>query len=264
MKLVAIGMVKDEVDIIERTLRHVAEQGADAILLLENDSSDGTAETARELAAGDLAGTLTVWHDGEPGYYQSRKMTNLANLARERHGATWVWPFDADELWTLPGGTVRDACHGSRIIAAELYDHRCTPHDDGAEPFERMAWRELAPIPLPKVIVPALRGVVIEPGNHGASGAQQPQAPSGIVVHHYPYRSPQQFVSKARNGAAAYARTDLPAMYGAHWRAYGDVLNDPERGVPALRDWFYEHFYVAQPEAGAYVCDPWPAFPASA
>ena len=41
----------------------------------------------------------------------------------------------------------------------------------------------------------------------------------------------EQFVSKVRNGAAAYAATDLPPEAGAHWRQYGDPEAQGEAGI---------------------------------
>jgi hypothetical protein len=87
--------------------------------------------------------------------------------------------------------------------------------------------------------------VTIDAGNHGA------HYPDGIAidlleVRHFPYRSPEQFVRKARNGAAAYAQTDLPFSTGQHWREYGRLIE--EGGDEAGEAWFREHFWVYNPQ----------------
>lgn len=59
-------------------------------------------------------------------------------------------------------------------------------------------------------------------------------------------------IRKARNGAAAYAATDLPETTGAHWRQWG-TLSDEQ-----LREVFFEHYFSGDPEADGLVFDPWP------
>jgi hypothetical protein len=49
---------------------------------------------------------------------------------------------------------------------------------------------------------------------------------------------------KIANGAEAYAATDLPANYGAHWRQWGLILKrDGEEAIAELfRKWYWrEH-----------------------
>src|SRR4051812_46619587 len=87
-------MVKDEADVIEGTIRHMADE-VDQLLVADNGSTDGTRDILVKLA---LELQFTVVDDPDPGYEQSRKMSALAELAAS-HGATWIVPFDADELW---------------------------------------------------------------------------------------------------------------------------------------------------------------------
>ena len=80
------------------------------------------------------------------------------------------------------------------------------------------------PAPLPKVACRTRSDLVIHQGSHGATYNGGPTSLPGLIVRHYPYRSAAQFVSKVRNGAAAYASTDLPVTEGQHWRQYGQLL----------------------------------------
>ena len=75
-----ITLVKDEVDIIEITLRHQLDQGLDGIIVADNCSTDGTAELLRE-----LAGTLPIFvtTDGWRAHYQGVKMSLLASMAAQ-------------------------------------------------------------------------------------------------------------------------------------------------------------------------------------
>lgn len=262
MKLVAIGMVKDEVDVIGRTIDHLFGQGVDEILLLENASTDGTWEVVRDLrdAPQYAPGRITVYPDHEVGYFQSRKMTWLAAEALER-GADWIVPFDADELWTAPGGLAaffEERRPQVGVVRFPNFNHYRTSRDPGGHPFDAMGWRSAEPLSLPKVAFRAQR-VVVEAGNHGVSGARGDEivaGPGGGRIHHYPYRSVEQFVRKARNGSAAYAATDLPRSTGQHWREWGDVLR--EHGEAGLRAWFEDAFVYDDPEASGLVYDPPP------
>src|SRR4029077_1502167 len=145
-------MVKDEADVIEAVLRHIAAQGVDGIIVADNDSDDATA-----LILDELVGELPLhWqHDPDPAYYQSAKMTAMANQAHS-YGATWVWPCDADELWTH--GSVPLAVAVERddvdVIHVPLWHHYTTALDDvTGNPFRDMVYRDRDPARLGKVIV---------------------------------------------------------------------------------------------------------------
>lgn len=266
MQTFGISMVKDEADIIEGTLRHMASE-VDRLIVADNGSTDGTREILDRLA-GELP--MDVVDDPDPAYYQSQKMTDLANLAyvdaysRYREPAVWVVPFDADEIWWHAAGRIADVLanvaelHPTvNVTFAELRNHFRTALDvDDPDPFRSMVWRQREAAPLGKVAIKWEPGAVIHQGNHGA------HIPSGRVdltvlnVGHFPYRSAEQFVRKALNGAAAYRAADLPEDMGAHWRAYGQIHD--LYGREALEGVFREHFWHLSPTDAGLVNDPAP------
>lgn len=268
--IAAIGMVKDEADVIGRTLQHLAEQGVDRIYLAENASTDGTWEIVRDLRDSRALApcVLEVLPDPIVGYWQSRKMTELAYVAGEA-GARWIVPFDADELWHggtrasgAPTITLRelfewvDSFYASRafVIEAELHNHYRTTLDDGGHPFDAMRWRDPEPLGLPKVAFTASPSAVVHAGNHGVDHPGKRLPGTGLTVEHYPYRSPEQFVSKVRNGSAAYAATDLPRSTGQHWREYGELL--AEHGEAGVREHYQRAFVIDDPTARGLVYSP--------
>lgn len=270
-------MVKDEADVIEQTLRHLHASGLDGVICLDNASSDGTRAILDGLASeltthGHIDGEcarlpwLRVVDDPEVGYWQSAKMTAAARMAGEL-GATWVIPFDADELWiSTDERPLAEAImlHGDQVNgqAAQLFDHRCTALDETSwesafdDPFTRMGWRHVEPLVLPKVVVRVSELRSIHPGNHGAELRQQSWSEGALEVRHFPYRSPQQMLSKVRNGAHAYKATSLPHTTGQHWREMGETLD--EHGPEGLRQWFTDAFFFAQPAEAGLVYDPAP------
>lgn len=253
MTVAGVAMVRDEADIIEGTLRHMAGE-VDFLIVADNASTDGSRDILADLAA-HLP--LCVLDDPEPGYYQSDKMSRLAALAGEQ-GAEWIVPFDADELWVADDriSTILRATHAT-VATARLFNHFATAADpDGPDPFDTIRWRQPDPAPLAKVAFRWEPGAVIHQGNHGVTLPHGEQPADLLEVRHFPYRSAEQFVRKARNGAAAYRATDLPISEGAHWRQYGDLLD--RFGEDALHDVYRQHFWFLSPVDSGLIHDPAP------
>jgi hypothetical protein len=252
----AISMVKDEADIVEDSMRRMAGQ-VDHLIVADNRSSDGTREILEQLAS-ELP--LMVLDDHEVGYFQSEKMTGLAEIART-DGADWVVPFDCDEAWLArTSGRVADALEAlpAHVLVAEadLYDHVPTAEDPPGSPFSAIQWRRPGPGALPKVACRPMIGLTIHQGNHGASYEHNDRpltVKNVLTVRHFPYRSVAQMVTKARNGAAAYAATDLPEETGGHWRGYGRAL--ALHGEQGISDIFYRWFHREHPDEPLIVGD---------
>ena len=253
MTVVAVTMVRDEADVIGSTVAHMLAQ-VDAVVVADNLSDDETPDVLAELKA-EHGDRLVVVDDDDPAYEQSRKMTHLARFGAEWFEAEWVVPFDADEWWYSPHhdrladalATVAARWH---VVPAELFDHVATGLDpDEVNPVRRLGWRRRAPGPLPKVAARYRPDLVIEQGNHGAHYEEfQPAAiPPALIVRHFPYRSVEQFVRKVHNGAAAYraAGDRQRADHGAHWRQWGEILDN--HGEDALAEIFRKWYWRAEP-----------------
>lgn len=238
----AVCMLKDEADIAAITVGRMARH-TDLVIAADNGSTDGTREI---IAAID---GVEVIDDPEVGYYQSQKMTALAMRAAAA-GAEWVIPFDADEVWTAHDGSrlgdVLAALPEEAMIAeATVLDHVAI----GGETLS--PWRREEVLPLRKVACRPRADLVIAQGNHGATYETTALTVTGhLEVHHFPHRSAEQMIRKARNGAAAYAATDLPEDVGAHWRQWGE-LSDQQ-----LREVFHRYYFSADPEADGLIFDP--------
>lgn len=235
MSVAAVMLVKDESDILEDTILHTLTQ-VDRVFVWDNMSTDGTWELLEQLACDEVR----VARDPVLGYYQADKMSQFAReAAAVGHG--WVVPVDADEMWYANGTTVREFLERQPpevwIVTATLYDHIPTDRDPAGPPFERIGWRLLEPAPLPKVACRAHPALRIEMGNHGARYGWPVSDTPGLIIRHFPWRGEDRYVRKIRNGEAAYAATDLPDKYGAHWRGWGGQPDEAIRGH--YRRWFH-------------------------
>lgn len=256
MSLWAVTMVRDELDILPYTLRHLVGEGVDGFVIADNLSSDGTWEW---LSSASLGVQVLLVRDEEPGYYQSRKMTGLYRMAVSL-GAHWVVPFDADELWFNPAGfRLREiVARGwdADCLEAAVFNYHPTSQDAPEEPnpFRRIVHRDPQPTPLKKVLVRAAADVTIEQGNHKASASHDlVVVPGPIAVAHFPWRGCERFERKIRNGLAAYAASDLPTDWAEHWRYFGRILD--EGGPEALRAAYFRHFHDV---SGLEICvAPW-------
>ncbi|HXQ90478.1 MAG TPA: glycosyltransferase family 2 protein [Acidimicrobiales bacterium] len=225
----AVGMVRDEADIIETVVRHLLAQGVARVVIADNLSTDGTHEILERLARSH---PVTVLMDRLPDYYQGEKTTLLARAAAKA-GASWVIPFDADEIWQAPTGSLTDwlaACDGD-VVQARMFNHVPTLGDDLSEPdpVRRLRWRKTQPNRLHKVAFRAHRRARLAYGNHGV--ARRGRRASGLEIRHFPYRSEEQFVRKLRQGSAALNATDLTAEIGKAWRGLGALDEDGMRGA---------------------------------
>jgi len=250
MTTAGITMVRDEADIIEHTLWHMATQ-VDFLYVSDNRSVDGTSDILEDLRR-KLPVPLTIQRDETVAYEQSKKMTALAQWATFETRCDWIVPFDADEIWYSQNGSISrflDGFHNMHIVEASLFDHVATSLDQPTDtnPVSRMMWRRGFAAPLPKVAVRSHSSLRIGMGNHDASYKVEART-SGhrLAIRHFPYRSPEQVVQKIRNGAEAYKASELPKHYGAHWRGWGRILD--EQGEQAIVDLFHKWHWRQDPQ----------------
>lgn len=106
MRLVGLGLVKNECDVIEQYVRHNL-QYLDAFVILDNASTDGTREILDALVGEGLP--LRVIDDPVMGYVQAEKMTALLNQVGEEEDPDVVLLLDADEFLLAPSRPALEA-----------------------------------------------------------------------------------------------------------------------------------------------------------
>lgn len=256
-----VTMCKDEEDVIFHTLLHMAEEGLTGIIVADNNSTDNTVKEINKLKRLLKGSTceIVLVHDKEVGYYQSKKMTDLARMAHN-YGAEWIVPFDADELW-VAGDTIANFLNTLpdhvNVVQADLYDHFGTGVDaNGPIPFQNMTWRLPERGALPKVAFKWQPDAAIDQGNHSVS-MKGIKATGGLEIRHFPYRSWDHFKRKAINGAKAYNATDLPEDMGQHWRNYGKLIELHGEDV-VRKEVFEKYFWFFSPVDNGLINDPAP------
>lgn len=284
-KVIGVTMVRNEADIIEASMRHALVQ-MDGIVVLDNGSTDGTFGILQDLIGEVGLPRMSLLTAPDRAYLQSERMSMLARLAAQDHDASWIVPFDADEFWLAPnwrdGQTVADRLReldanpgvgGASpipVVKVPIINHYCTALDPGRrDPAglfrfvpQYMPWRVAAPLPLHKVAFRWSADAVIEQGNHGVAlpndPSRDPITPfdAGITIRHYPYRSVEHMTAKAIQGAEAYraAGDRVPADAGAHWRAWGELMDT--FGDYVMGDVFREHYWYLSPVDAGLINDP--------
>jgi glycosyltransferase involved in cell wall biosynthesis len=221
-----VAMVRNEADIIELTVRTMISQGVDHVLVADNMSTDDTRAILDRLAV-ELP--VTVVHEPDRAFRQSDKMTDLASQAGVA-GATWIIPFDGDEIWRGTRGTIREAITQTTatILGAPMYDHYPRPTLRRGTVVERMPWNRN--INIAKVAFSWQPGAVITQGNHNVEGVAGEPKFGVLLVDHYPHRSFKQTLMKRRQGAEGVRLWDAPREISEYWRI-GEQS--------ALRIWLY-------------------------
>jgi Glycosyl transferase family 2 len=208
-----VSSTRDEDDIVGASTRHMLAE-CDHVIIENHCSTDGTAAILARLA--EQHPRLHLYHDPDPVYDQASTMNELVAKATAQ-GATWVVPFDTDEVWTSPQGLLRDVLPtvADDCVEAVVYEHVPRPHDRGANPLLRMKYRRERPWDWAKVAIRTGRGLHLSAGQHGAGGASV--ARSVVVVRHFPYRSVEQAHRRvARNAVAAGHAGDTWQYGGLH------------------------------------------------
>jgi hypothetical protein len=243
----AVSMVKNEVDIIEETIRNLVAQGVDEVLVADNGSTDGTLEVLRALAA-DLPVHVTI--DPVRPYWQGEKLSHLARAAT-RMGASWVVPFDADELWKgHDGQTVAEVLRASTadLVEATWWDYLPVEPAEGDSYAERFRYRSTAPRPQVKVAFRADWLARLWIGSHHVTVPRRVMVERSLRVAHYQFRTPEQMVRKARDGAEAARLAGEPPDTLPQWfHLAADTVADAEVRLQELLD---SHSVVRDPATG--------------
>jgi len=226
MKLTAVMMVKNEIDVIRDCCGHLSAL-FDTIIVIDHRSTDGTKEYLVGLEK--LNDKFNIYHLNEPGYYQSQLMTWIAKNLEDCTSADWIFFIDADEI--LP------------FLSRSEFEQVLEQHE--SSPIIKMSWRNLVPEEYGSDVImgrsylepraskiyqkiayqPSLIPVsdfMIAQGNHavlaGGYGKQLPSV-AAFDLYHAPIRSKDQLGFKIIQGTASYSMMgeERDELLGSHW-----------------------------------------------
>jgi SAM-dependent methyltransferase/glycosyltransferase involved in cell wall biosynthesis len=243
MRLIGIAMIKNERDIVEAFVRHNL-QFLDAILMIDNCSSDGTREILENLLKEGKP--IVIFDEPEFAYFQSERITKFCLNICRFFSPDFVFVLDADEfikassrdflehyLTFLPS----DNCG---VIPWHTYVLNLNDDPSISNPIQRIKHRCKQEYPayykclIPRSIL-AREDYVINQGNHFVydhdGNMLQHGAMLEIAIAHYPVRSPIQIAQKVLNGWLAYVAKNpdsKDSIHGFFWyRIYQRLMQNP-------------------------------------
>ena len=211
-RIVAITVVRNEIDIVEAFVRHTATL-VDHHIFVDHCSHDGTGEILKSLRAEGIA--LTLLSNDDPAYNQPVVTNMLMRKAFNEQSADWVLPLDGDEFILPPEDTDLHTAltdppkhRGSLTYAFRTYHPH--PADDSTElnAAKRIGHHYTTETgEFHKILVH--RGVAkhddlhIRPGNHHLNIGDfliPPVVLPGFELAHFPVRSLGQYIRKISMG----------------------------------------------------------------
>ncbi|WJI08600.1 glycosyltransferase family 2 protein [Methanobacterium sp. CWC-01] len=242
-KIISIGMVKNEVDIIESYVRYNLNI-VDGMVILDNGSTDNTLKILKELQNEGLA--LYILEDTDRKYEQAIKMNQLLLKAVNEFNADVVVPLDADEfLMSSEGGNPRKILENIEPNTYYLAKWKSyVPMFDGNEdekfiPLKITKCRddifeEYYKVILPKELVFEY-DVELTFGNHDLMYDPTYEEVINSVINpdlriaHFPIRSKEQTISKIAVGwIYSLYRTVRVGDQSFHWKVIFDELKENE------------------------------------
>lgn len=123
VRIAGIVGVKDEAGLIVPCIERLRAVGVDPIVVLDDHSTDGTAELVDRLALDLGAGSMRVLRDGDPDELFTRDGPLMGPLI-ERHAPDWILFTDADEFWVAADGGLDTALRSVDVdaLAIERYN----------------------------------------------------------------------------------------------------------------------------------------------
>jgi hypothetical protein len=232
MRLFGVAMVRDEADVIEAFVRHNLSL-LDGLAIVDHGSLDGTGDILAKLEAEGLP--VFVTRASEPGFFQSRHLTELAREMLGRQGADFVFALDADEFLKIGSRPALESALAAVPEGMHVLVHWLTyvPDDfDSVDAFGpgHLWWRlKNERHAMHKVV--ASRGLLDDPaayitdGNHlvsrpgRATPPRHARLPAGIAAYaHCPVRSRDQLVAKVITGYLADLAAQAPGReFAHHW-----------------------------------------------
>lgn len=255
-------LIKDESDIISQNLEHHYHLGFRYFFVMDNSSTDGTADLIAVFRAKHSDALVICVYDPVVAFYQQEKMNALQIFAQNylvHDKPDWIFFVDADEFITCCSARAEEAKAAFQAILTDSKRKLMIFHwvqcasdlpiesiNGGYEPQAVFSnrWRELSPA-VPKIAFRGNNGIMTTQGNHTTSAypfsTDQAIVMSevGFYILHYPMRSIRQLRQKIVNCGRSYEAYSGPNNFGDHWKTYYQWFQ--EHGESVLLRLLLEH-----------------------
>ncbi len=223
MKIVAVSSVKDETDILPKTVSHLLGEGIDRCIISNGGGTPGVYK---------MRGVIGCPQEGP--FDQGAEITRLSYLAVEA-GADWIIPFDADEFWIDPlGGTIRSVLEA---LPGSILKVHCAV-------FKHLDWdtKLVTQNPLGKVAFRPSPEMKVAWGNHDVWLSQGGDEEHGLLeIRELQYRDYDHFLQKVKKARDLFASWEVPQEHGHHMRLLTEATDlqteyDQVRGGETVAD----------------------------
>lgn len=259
-------LVKDEADILGLNLRHHYQLGFRRFFILDNNSTDGTAQEIETFRKHAPLADVFYAQDYQKAYYQAAKMQALQQFVENylQHDANppdWIFFVDADEFITCchngpqPGAAFARMLEdpenrllvfhwAQAALVTSTPPYRLTAFADSLAETDCAVWPAMQE-DVTKVALRTGYGLTTGQGNHFVEQVAVVQDHVGLMMDagfcmlHFPQRSLAQIQKKLVNGMNALHATNLPPEMGKHWREQYDRYQ--REGAEALRQMLAHH-----------------------
>jgi glycosyltransferase involved in cell wall biosynthesis len=248
MRIAAHLGVKDEIDLIEKTIAHLRAIGVDLIIAVDSNSTDGTADVLNAFQSADEFWFVQM-SDLEPDGTDKVWLRKNLELV-QKADADWVIFLDADEYWIPASGSLKDcaALANADLLSVDRFNIALGPGGpmmpDELTPQrydELLLFVEPVPdfrahlqanpdtpwirgVPVPKIMVRPERISAITDGMHdavaGANVSLRRARPSDLLITHLPFTTRARFKRKVDNVRNVIAAHDeyFGKHLAWHWR----------------------------------------------
>jgi hypothetical protein len=242
IEALGIAMVKNEADVIEAFIRHNL-GFMDALVILNNDSIDGTREILAQLEQEGLP--IILFNDPVVGFYQAEKVTAVYRKVVPKLMPRFVFLLDADEFVVAQSretlyAQLRAMAPGTqaRYYWRTYIPAPTGPEGDPSDPLRSITHRKVAEHPYPKSVIvtqPKIdMRIKITEGGHDVMLARRSlpaQELHDVVLAHFPVRTIDQLTGKALVAWIAHMEQNRHRRWsgaGFHWKAlYERIVSGP-------------------------------------